>query len=52
MRWIDVDEAKEPLFIVLGQIGTGNTTRLNTISQRSKVVIMLPVTPSPALAMH
>jgi len=36
MRWIEVDEAKKPLFIVLGQIGTGNTTLLNTNSQRSK----------------
>jgi len=47
-----VDEAKKPLFIVRGQIGTGNTTRLNTISQTSKAGGRYAVTPSPALAMH
>jgi len=36
MKWIEVDEVKKPLFLVQGRIGTGKTTLLNTISQRSK----------------
>ena len=36
VKWIEVDEVKKPLFIVLGQIGTGQATLLNAISQRSK----------------
>ena len=36
MRWIEGDGVKKPLFLVLGQPGTGKTTLLNTISQRSK----------------